>query len=98
MLKIIKASFLNRMKRPSHSDFWNASFSLILSDSSTFMSSIGGCQELSFLPVILYPPSVISTELIGHLQHNTKTREKGCEGRSKNQRRQKSKLIALISK
>jgi len=81
MVTIIKVSFLNRKKRSSHSDFWNASFALILSDSSTFMSSIGGCQVLSFLPVILYPPSVVSTELIGHLQHNTKTQEKGCEGR-----------------
>lgn len=76
MLKIMIASFLNRMKRPSHSDFWNASFSLILSYSSTFMSSTGGCQELSFLPVILYPSSVASTELIGHLQHNTKTQKR----------------------
>lgn len=60
------------------------------------MSSIGGCQELDFLPEILYPWSAATIELIGHLQHQN-TREKKM-WRGKNLSKQMRQVIALIPK
>lgn len=96
MLKIMIASFLNRIRRPSHSCLWNISFSLALSVSNTFMSSIGGCQELDFLPEILYPWSAATIELIGHLQQQNTRKKKDVkeEGRISASK----EVIALIPK
>lgn len=68
MLKMMMASFLNRIKRPNHSYLWNTSFPFALSVSNNLRSSNGGCRELPFVPGILYPGSAVTAELIGHLQ------------------------------
>lgn len=85
MLKIMIASFLNRIRRPNHSDLWNTSFPFALSISNIFMSSIGGCREHPFLAGILYPGSAATAELIGHLQAIPKHEGKGADQREEAQ-------------
>ena len=96
MLKIMRASFLNRMRRPNHSHLWNTSFPFALSASSTFMRSTGGCRALHFLPGILYPGSATVAELIGHLQHQNTKKYVRAEGRISESKGAYRKLNGLI--